>query len=97
WYNDIIYMTIKYLEKIFKSLATRKRLEIIKLLTTQGGMSVSDIANRIKLSLKSTSKHLIVLRQAGFLDREQKQYDALYSLAADLSSHERYLLKLVSD
>jgi len=56
------------LEKVYKALGARKRLEILKLLADGKELAVGDIAAAIHLSFKSTSKHLVLLRQVGFLE-----------------------------
>lgn len=53
--------------KILKALANEKRLKILKLLTNEPGLSVIDIANKINLHFKSTSKHLQKLSEAGLI------------------------------
>jgi len=41
-----------------KALANQRRLTIIKELNRGGPLSVSEIARRLKLSVRSTSKHV---------------------------------------
>ncbi|MFH1866934.1 MAG: metalloregulator ArsR/SmtB family transcription factor [Patescibacteria group bacterium] len=88
-------MSTSNLERIFKVLASKRRLAIIQLLSKKEEMSVGDIADTIKLSLKATSKHLIILRQARFIEREQKKFVGLYSMLSDLDNDTRYLLRLI--
>src|SRR3990167_11118812 len=67
--------TMRYqdLVKLFRVLAGRKRLEILSLLADGRERSVGSIAEAIKLSLKSTSKHLLLLAQVDLLEyRRQK-------------------------
>ena len=47
--------------QIFKVFANINRLKIVKLLAGTDKMTVSDIADELDISLKSTSKHLIIL------------------------------------
>ena len=72
---------MKELEKQLKALANRRRLAIIKFLRQTHRASVGDIANEIKLSFKSTSRHLAVLRGADIIEREQLDLRVYYSLA----------------
>jgi len=72
-YTDLI----KY-EKTLKALANRRRLAIIRLLTTGEEKPVGAIVESIKLSYKSTSKHLGVLYTAGLLEREQRGSEMYY-------------------
>ena len=88
-------MTLRELEKIYRALGGRKRLEILKLLSSGKEYTVGDIAKSIRLSFKSTSKHLIILRQVGFLERRQAGYVGLYSLDEHLTSILKGLLEQV--
>jgi len=81
------------LERWFKVLGNRKRLDILRLLEQRQQLSVTDIANGIKLSLKSTHKHLHQLLQTGFLEKERRQFNVHYRLADELSALHRYWLK----
>lgn len=73
-------------EKILKALANRRRLEIIKYIKGKKEASVGDIAEHIKLSFKSTSRHLSILLGADLLEKEQRSLSVFYSLAPKLAS-----------
>ncbi len=77
---------MKAYEKILKSLANHRRLEIIKFIKSKGQATVGSIATHIKLSFKSTSKHLVILYNAGILEKDQKDLSVLYSLNRTLSN-----------
>lgn len=64
---------MKDYEKILKALANRRRLQIIKYLKDKKLATVTNIAEHLKLSFKSTSKHLAILFGAGIVDKEQKK------------------------
>ena len=70
----------KALERIFKALANRRRLEILRVLKSGKKISVGDIAHEIKLSFKATSKHLGILYGVGFIDKEQESLMIRYFL-----------------
>jgi DNA-binding transcriptional ArsR family regulator len=72
---------MKEYEKILKALANGRRLQILKYLKTKKNASVTDISSHIKLSLKSTSRHLAVLFTANMVDREQKNLLVFYFLS----------------
>ena len=65
---------------IFKALANINRLKIVKLLATGGELTVSDISREINISLKGTSKHLIILHSLDVLDSVGRQGHVFYSL-----------------
>lgn len=73
-------MKEKDLEKILKSLANKRRLAIVKYLKNRKDATVGNIAGHLKLSFKSTSKHLNILFLAEILEREQKDLQKFYSL-----------------
>ena len=76
WLNSCgkycIRQAMKKMEKTLKALANRRRLAILKYLKNTGQASVGDIAGKIQLSFKATSKHLNILFGADILEREQK-------------------------
>lgn len=77
---------IKDWTKIFKGFGNENRLKIIKILYSRKELSVSEIAAKIRLSLKSTSKHLIQLSQLGILQSEGKRGQVYYQLNPILDS-----------
>ena len=74
---------IKALEKILKALANRRRLAILKYLKENKEASVGEISREIKLSLKSTSKHLAILAAADILERDQRSLQMFYRITPD--------------
>jgi len=83
------------LEKILKALANRRRLAIIKYLKRMREATVSDIAHEIRLSFRSTSKHLLVLRAADIVDCEQRSLMVFYRLAPNQPVAARAIISLV--
>lgn len=77
-------MKDKELESNLKALGNRRRLAIVRFIKKSKEASVGDIADEIKLSLKSTSRHLAVLFSAGILEREQRSLQVFYRLAPDI-------------
>lgn len=69
------------IEKVLKALANRRRLSILKCLKKEDGHSVTEIAAEIRLSLRSTSRHLKILAAADILDKDQKGLEVFYRLA----------------
>lgn len=88
---------MKQLEKIFKGLANRRRLAIIKLLSGKKEMAVADIAEKIALSFTSTSKHLGILHQLDILDRRQESLTVYYRLANSLPPVVKLLIPYISN
>lgn len=86
---------MKYIEHTFKALANRKRLEILAYLYKIKSASVGDIAGHIRLSIKSTSKHLLVLYHANFLERERAHGLTLYALSDTMKEAEKKIFAVV--
>lgn len=88
---------LKDLEKFFKCLANRKRLQIINFLVNKEEASVSDIAEHINLSFKSTSKHLSMLRNLNIVDNRKQSTIVFYSLSNPLPFVVKTNLKSIAD
>ncbi len=75
---------MKNLERILKALSNKRRLEILRALKHKKELSVSEIADEIKLSIKATSKHLAVLYNVDIVDKEQRSLQMFYKLSNNL-------------
>lgn len=84
---------MKEKEKLYKALANQRRLQILVFLDKKKVATVDDIARHLKLSIKSTSKHLRVLAHAGFLDWEQRSSHHYYTLTDNYPEHLKLVLK----
>lgn len=65
---------------IFKALGNINRIKIIKMLVDGKSMTVTDIAKKIGVSLKSTSRHLFILKNLELLESEGKNGHVFYSM-----------------
>jgi DNA-binding transcriptional ArsR family regulator len=81
------------LEKTLKALASQRRLAIIRYLKDGRMAPVGDIAGKIDLSFKATSKHLNLLFGADILEREQKGLQMFYKIAGQLDEITASILK----
>lgn len=72
---------IMKVEQILKSIANKKRLEILKFLKRRKEAIVVDISDAIHLSFRSTSKHLIQLHRVGIIERTQKSKFVYYTIS----------------
>jgi DNA-binding transcriptional ArsR family regulator len=88
-------MNTNNLEKIYKALGNRRRLDILRFLSQNEAATVFDIAEKIHLSFRSTSKHLQILKQVGFLENEQVRFAQHYHLAEDKSQILKQALALL--
>ena len=85
----------KELERTMKALANRRRLAILRLLRKEKEMTVGALADQIRLSFRSTSKHLFVLSNAGLVECEQRSSQMFYSLASDIPEVARRVIVLL--
>ena len=69
---------MKEYERVLKALANRRRLAIIALLKKRNEATVGNVAEHIKLSFTSTSKHLNILARVDILDKRQQGLEVFY-------------------
>ncbi|MSR87754.1 MAG: ArsR family transcriptional regulator [Candidatus Zambryskibacteria bacterium] len=86
-------MKEKELERILKALANKRRLAVISFLKKRKESNVGNIAEAIKLSVKSTSRHLAVLAGADILEREQRSSEVFYKVNASIPELFQLLIK----
>ena len=86
---------MKEYEKILKALANRRRLQIVKYLKNNKFATVTNIVSHIKLSYKSTSKHLAVLHGAGLVDKEQKNLYMFYFIVKPLPKIAKQIIDII--
>lgn len=86
---------MKSLEKILKALANRRRLAIIQYLKKTKEAPVAEIAKKINLSFKATSKHLNILAAVDVVEREQRSLQMFYRLSHNQSPAVRHILSLL--
>ena len=73
-------MEAKKLARITKALANERRIMIIRYIATARTAPVWRISQKINLSGKATSKHLLILEAAKILTREQEGLEVFYRL-----------------
>jgi len=86
---------MRELERKLKALANKRRLAILKYLRKADQASVGDVASQIRLSFRSTSKHLAVLFSTGILDKDQISLTVYYRLARPVDPLVSKVLDLV--
>jgi len=79
---------------IFKALGNINRIKIIKMLVGGKSMTVTDIAKEIRVSLKSTSRHLFILKNLELLESEGKNGHVFYSLNKNVPIDCKQAIKL---
>lgn len=96
--KDLSFLIMKRnvitIEHVLKAVANRRRLEILRYLKIKKELTLDDVADRLELSFRSTSKHLIILSRSGLLVRKQKSRFVIYQLESNIP---RYLQSLLQD
>ncbi|MFT5359923.1 MAG: DNA-binding transcriptional ArsR family regulator [Candidatus Paceibacteria bacterium] len=88
-------MQTKRIEKILKPLASKRRLDILKALKENGVLPVWEISSIIKLSFKSTSKHLLELYRVNLVDFERRGQESHYYVPQQKSRLVKYIVTLL--
>ena len=86
---------MKELEKTLKALANRRRLAIIHYLKKNKEAIVTELAEAINLSFRSTSRHLAILFAAGVLEKRQQSTEVYYFLAGRKYPTTEHVLSLL--
>jgi len=75
-------MNSKEITKVFKAMGNDRRFSILKHLHQKKELTVSQIAEFINLSFKSTSRHLAVLAGANLIEARQVNLNRFYSISS---------------
>jgi DNA-binding transcriptional ArsR family regulator len=67
-------------EKIYKSLAHEKRLEMLRLLKINKYLTVGQCAKAMTMSIQRTSQHLKILESAHVVESSQEGLHVFYEL-----------------
>jgi DNA-binding transcriptional ArsR family regulator len=86
---------MKKLERTLKALANKRRLEILKYLKKEKEAHVGDIADKINLSFKSTSKHLSILFSVDIIEKEQRNLHVFYCISENLEPVAKYMVSII--
>lgn len=70
---------------IFKALSNGNRLEIINLLYKNKRLSVTELANKLHISIKAVSRHLVMLRDFDVLNSVGEKGNVFYSINQNMS------------
>jgi ArsR family transcriptional regulator, arsenate/arsenite/antimonite-responsive transcriptional repressor len=79
-------------KEIFEILAEGPKLEILGLLKSKGEKSVGQIADHLEISYKVISKHLLILFDAGILQRRYDGPFVLYKFSSTMPETVRVII-----
>ncbi len=69
---EIIYSTVKDIERLYKGLADESRLKVMFLLNELGEACVRDIQQVLKVPQPTVSRHLGLLKRMGLVDNHRR-------------------------
>ena len=73
--------TEKQLERYFKGASNHWRLEILRLLYKDDGLTLGQISETLKANIKTTSEHTRRLVQAGLLNKKYQGNEVAHFLS----------------
>lgn len=85
--------TSRQLERYFKGVANHRRIDILKLVNKQEGITLVGIAETLNCDIKTISQHTQKLVQAGLLN---KRYKGKY-ITHSLSPYGRKFIKFIKE
>ena len=76
-------MTAHADDEFWSAIADPSRRRVLDLLVSNDEVSASWLAGRVPFSRQAVSKHLVVLEQAGLINRRKRGREVLYQIEAD--------------
>lgn len=77
-YNILMNKNKKRWTVIFRAMSNINRIKIVEMLWSGAKISVTDIADSLKISLKSTSNHLAILKNLDVLESHGAEAHVFY-------------------
>ncbi|NLI14267.1 ArsR/SmtB family transcription factor [Pelotomaculum propionicicum] len=93
--QHITYETLNKSEEIFRALADRTRIRIIRLLLHSSDACVSELMDALRLPQYSISRHLSILRHAGLVDERREGIWKYYYLVAKPPGFTEHLMEAI--
>lgn len=94
WYGEGMKDN-KQLLRILKALSNSRRLEILRYLRKRGAATVTDIAERLDVSVQSASKHLDKLSTLGIVQSRQRSRYVFYRLSLSQEQPVKQILSML--
>lgn len=84
----------RHLERIVKGYSNHRRIQILELLEKEPELSVSEIAQRVKIDLKNASQHIRRMAIAGLILKRNQNKNVRHKLSDKGASTLKFLRKL---
>ncbi|MBU0766746.1 metalloregulator ArsR/SmtB family transcription factor [Patescibacteria group bacterium] len=88
-------VNIPKLEQLLKTLANKRRLQILLHLRKHGSSTVYDISRIINLRIQATSQHLKLIKLTGIITSKKKGLFVYYQLSRKQEKVVKYVLSLL--
>lgn len=79
---------------LFKALSNINRTKIIHMLAHGNVLTVTEISDELDISLKATSKHLIILQNLDILEARGQKGHVFYTLGQSMPADAHKAIKL---
>lgn len=76
-------MMVKADDQLWSAIGDPSRRQVIDLLVNHGEVSASWLAGHVPFSRQAVSKHLVVLEEAGLVNRRKQGREVLYQVRAE--------------
>jgi len=86
---------MKDLERILRALGNRRRLAILQFLKKNKEATVTELAEAIHLSFRSTSRHLLILSASNILERQQRSTEVYYWISPKRQATSEHVISLL--
>ena len=73
--------TAKQMERHFKGVANHWRIEILELIASNNGITVEEIADKLRCNFKTVSEHTRRLAQSGLVNKKYKGRSVAHTLS----------------
>jgi len=74
-------MKTKHLERIVKGVSNHRRIQILELLGKEPELSVSEIAQKVKIDIKNASQHIHRMAVAGLILKRNQNKNVRHKLS----------------
>ena len=86
---------LKQWATVFRGLGNQNRLQILEILTKTKSMSVSELSEKLHITLKNTSRNLIILLNLDLVEFQGRNSRVYYNLNLRMSDDITRILKIL--
>jgi ArsR family transcriptional regulator len=90
-------VNLAHVADLFKLVGEKTRFRIIHLLIKRGELCVQTLQQSLRQPQAKISRHLFVLRSAGFVQGRRRKQMIMYSLPPQMSEQQRMLVNCIDD